>query len=200
MADYPGTLPTFAANGANLSTAPHSALHTDLNQEVVAIATALGTNPQGTLSTVVARLNKIAPYTGALTAWTPAVNQNGAVAVTNHYSRYIRIGRLVHGWFVVQCTGTGVAANLIIVSLPVAAVTTASPLIGEGTITDDSATPDNTHKALLQVHSTGTDLSFKSIANAQEDDRLGVTSTAFAAALTTNDTLRGRFTYESASD
>lgn len=59
MADYPATLPTFAANGANLSTAPHSALHTDLNQEVVAIATELGTAPSGTFSTVKARLDSM---------------------------------------------------------------------------------------------------------------------------------------------
>lgn len=44
MANYPGSLP---------STTP--ATHTAVNNEIVAIATALGTNPQGVYATVAAR-------------------------------------------------------------------------------------------------------------------------------------------------
>lgn len=199
MADYPGTLPTFAANGANLSTAPHSSLHTDLNQEVVAIATALGTNPQGTLSTVKARLDKIAPYTGGLTSYTPTVQQSGVVTNTNAYSTWVRIGRLIIGWFNLAVTGTGVASNVIIISAPVAAATLANgATVGTALITDVSLTPDTSFKGLLQVHSTLTDFSIKATATANEDDRLGVAS--FSAALAAGDIIRGNFIYEAAAD
>lgn len=195
--DTTATLPSAGGVGANLSTFPHSALTGNVNDAVIALETELGTAPSGTLSTVKARLDKIAPYTGVLTSYTPTVSQGVAVTVTNAYSWWIRIGRLILGGFNLAVTSTGTASNVIIVSAPVTAKS-AGALAGDGTLNDESATPDNIWKGFLQIHSTATDFSFKSTHTSQEDDRFGVAT--FQAALTTNDVLRGLFQYEAAAD
>lgn len=59
MANYPSSLPVTEAAGANLSTNPHSALHDDMYDEIVAIATELGTVPKGTYASVKARLDAL---------------------------------------------------------------------------------------------------------------------------------------------
>ncbi len=56
-ASYPTSLPVKNAAGANLSTDPHSALHDGKYDEIVAIATELGTSPKGTFASVKARLD-----------------------------------------------------------------------------------------------------------------------------------------------
>jgi hypothetical protein len=45
-AEFPAAVPTFAAPGANLSTNPHSTMHTKSGEEIVAITTELGTAPK----------------------------------------------------------------------------------------------------------------------------------------------------------
>lgn len=136
---------------------------------------------------------------GALTAYTPAVQQAGAVTCTNAYSTWTRVGRLITGWFNLAVTGTGTASNVIIISAPVAAAALANGCsVGTGLITDVSATPDQTYKGLLQVHSTLTDFSIKTTSADAEDDRLGVGW--FTAALAAGDIIRGQFSYEAAAD
>lgn len=149
MADYPTSLPTFAANGANLSTAPHSALHTDLNQEVVAIATTLGTAPQGTLSTVKARLDKIAPYTGALTAWTPSWTQAATITKTVAQATYSRVGRQITANFNMTATSAGTAANQILFGVPVNAAASVQA-VGSVIIFDASISQFITYSAYMQ--------------------------------------------------
>jgi hypothetical protein len=60
MSVYPSNIPTtgdLPDAGANLSSNPHSALHDDVRDEVIAIAGELGIAPSGTASTVRARLD-----------------------------------------------------------------------------------------------------------------------------------------------
>lgn len=62
VAQYPTALVTTAniANaGANLSTNPHSSLHDNMRDEIVAIEAELGTAPSAAFSTVTARLNSM---------------------------------------------------------------------------------------------------------------------------------------------
>lgn len=61
-AEYPGAVPTIAANKADgTSTATdHAAHHNKLAEEVVAIATELGTNPSGAEATVAAAIAALA--------------------------------------------------------------------------------------------------------------------------------------------
>jgi hypothetical protein len=60
MSVYPSNIPTtgdLPDAGANLSSNPHSSLHDDVRDEVIAIAGELGVEPSGTASTVRARLD-----------------------------------------------------------------------------------------------------------------------------------------------
>ncbi len=58
-ASYPASLPVKDPAGTNLSTNPHSALHDGMYDEIVAIATELGTTPKGTAASVKARLDAL---------------------------------------------------------------------------------------------------------------------------------------------
>jgi len=58
-ASYPASLPVKDPAGANLSTNPHSTLHDGMYDEIVAIATELGTTPKGTAASVKARLDAL---------------------------------------------------------------------------------------------------------------------------------------------
>lgn len=60
-AEYPGTIPTIANNKADATTmaSDHPAHHNKLADEVVAIATELGTDPAGAETDVVTRLGKM---------------------------------------------------------------------------------------------------------------------------------------------
>jgi hypothetical protein len=60
MSVYPSNVPTtgdLPDAGANLSSNPHSSLHDDVRDEVIAIAGELGVEPSGTAATVRARLD-----------------------------------------------------------------------------------------------------------------------------------------------
>jgi len=58
-ANYPSSLPVKEAAGANLSTNPHSSLHNNMYDEIVAIATELGTAPKGAAASVKSRLDNL---------------------------------------------------------------------------------------------------------------------------------------------
>lgn len=120
-ASYPSSLPAKDSAGANLSTNPHSALHDDMYDEIVAIATELGTLPKGTATSVKARLDLF--ESGAWTSYTPTVSQGAStdIAKTVHYAKYARWGRLVMCNVSVSVTASGSAGSAVNVTLPVSA-------------------------------------------------------------------------------
>ena len=80
-ASYPASLPVKDPAGANLSTNPHSTLHDDMYDEIVAIATELGTTPKGTYASVKARLDALPR---GRVAYASTVNaQAGIITVTD---------------------------------------------------------------------------------------------------------------------
>lgn len=151
--DTTATLPAAAGVGANLSTFPHSALHGNADDAIIAIETALGTAPQGTLSTVKARLDKIAPYTGALTNWTPGWTQSATITKTVSQATYSRVGRQMTANINMTATSAGTAANAILIGLPVACATSVQ-LIGDVVIFDASSGLFNPFFAYMQGTST----------------------------------------------
>lgn len=125
MAVYPAAIVTtgdIADAGANLSSNPHSALHDDLRDEVIAVQTELGVDPAGSFATVRARLDGIGTataYTPALTATTtnPTLGTGGSVS-----GYYTRNGQLVTGVARIEfgTSGTNAGSGFYLVSLPVA--------------------------------------------------------------------------------
>jgi len=139
--NYPSSLPVKDAAGANLSSNPHSALHDDMYDDIVAIATELGTDPKGTSASVKARLDAV--EIGAWTSWTPVVRQNASVvASTNNSSKYTRIGRTIHYNIDVTINATGYNGSPFDVSLPVEAALADGVYNGAGYFRDDSENPD----------------------------------------------------------
>lgn len=61
----------------------------------------------------------VGPVHGGWLSHTPAVTQSGAVAITVNNSTYCRQGRRIEWRFTVSVTGSGTAANLVTLSLPV---------------------------------------------------------------------------------
>lgn len=59
-ANYPSALPVKDTAGANLASNPHSSLHNNTYDEIVALATELGTLPKGSAASVKARLDAMA--------------------------------------------------------------------------------------------------------------------------------------------
>ena len=136
----------------------------------------------------------IGPVHGALTSWTPTVTQSGSVTVTNTYSRYIRIGRLVIAYWKLAVTGSGTSSNAIFISLPVTASATAVN-IGAAHLYDSSG---NLHYTAQPRVNTAADMALYASEQAQSDLRLGVFS--FTAGLASGDLLSGTVAYEAAAD
>ena len=69
----------------------------------------------------------IGPVDGALTDWTPTVDQgaNTNIAKSSTYAKYSRVGRQVHASFRVVLSGAG-ATGTVLISLPVAAAATSN--------------------------------------------------------------------------
>lgn len=134
----------------------------------------------------------IGPVQGGLTTWTPAIVQSGAVTSTVDRAVWTRIGRLIWCQWSLAVTGTGVAANIVTISLPVTAAGSNDNLLGGGgKIVDSSAGTTflgmpalaSTTTVKLYVYGTGF---------------LG--SSSFTAALASGDTVAGQFMYEAAAD
>lgn len=101
---YPGSIPTATTvSGGTLASNSHSSLHDNMFDEVVAIATEMGTNASGSESTVKDRIQAIE---GGLT-WTAMVG-TGTIEIGDHstpvfvnvpfsvtYSKYVRIGSFI---------------------------------------------------------------------------------------------------------
>jgi hypothetical protein len=129
MAVYPAAIPTVVTipdAGADLSTNPHSALHNDLRDEVIAALAELGISPSGADATVRARLDRI---DGTPTAWTPTISSVGGPITLGSggaiVGQRIKQGRLntVWGRIIFGGAGRDTGSGAFIVSLPVNADT-----------------------------------------------------------------------------
>ena len=77
----------------------------------------------------------IGPVDGALTDWTPTVDQGAStnIAKSSTYAKYSRVGRQIQATFRVVFNASGTAGSAIVVSLPVAAAATSNiTAIGSG--------------------------------------------------------------------
>lgn len=82
--DTTATLPAAGGVGANLSTFPHSALHGNVDDAVIAIETELGTAPSGSFSTVKARFDGLPALLGEVAyAQTIANSLNYSSTITD---------------------------------------------------------------------------------------------------------------------
>lgn len=180
------TVPPFANAAARSSaiTAPVEGMVSHLND----------TNCLGVYSG--AAWSTIGPVSGPLTTWTPTVTQLGSVTVTNTYSRYQRTGRKVECWFNLSVTGSGTAANVVVVGgLPFTAAQ-AVLICGAGLISDTSAS--NNHPGLCLLESTTTLTYVATFQATTVTQRLGTID--FSAALASGDIVSGHFAYEAAAD
>lgn len=141
----------------------------------------------------------VGPVHGALTSWTPAVVQSGAVTTTNSRSVYQRFGRRILAEFYVTCTGTGTGSNTITVSLPVTAASTAGA-IGSGHLRDNSTGFNCPFIAKLASTTTLSLLDSSQGGVADANAYLGLASSSFAAALTTDDYIMGQISYDAGAD
>jgi hypothetical protein len=193
--DTTATLPAVGGVGANLSTFPHSTLHGNANDAIIAIETELGVAPSGAETTVKARLDRITPTLGALTSWTPAVTQSGVVTCTNVKSTWQRTGRQLTLRFQLTVTGTGTASNAVVISGFGTTVGSHPTVVGQAMLVDNSS--GTKYPAIMTLASTTTVELTSSAANIA-DGRLGVSQ--FTAALAVNDTLSGTFILELVGD
>jgi hypothetical protein len=116
---YPASLPVKEAAGALLSSNPHSQLHDDMYDEIVAIATELGVNVSGSAATVAKRIE---PWFSSWqtdgrtteTFWT----QSATISYTNNYSAWRRIGNMVWWQFKITATSAGTSGSTIRIYLP----------------------------------------------------------------------------------
>lgn len=137
----------------------------------------------------------IGPVHGALTAWTPVITQSVNVTFTNTYSRYIRIGRLITGWFSLTVTGAGSVGNAIsITGLPFTAAQ-GGLVVGSGDLFDASV--GFKYPGYTELDST-TQLSLRSPQVTPTDNRLGIVT--FTAGLAAGDIVNGCIAYEAAAD
>lgn len=86
--------------------------------------------------------NLVKPEIGGIwTDWTPTVDQNGAVAATVTYARYTVLANVVHMIALLAVTGTGTAANAIIIqgipSTIAPTNTNANSVIGIGMVREE---------------------------------------------------------------
>lgn len=144
-ANYPSSLPVKDPAGSLLSSNPHSALHNNMYDEIVAIATELGINASGAAADVAARIALL--ESGAwvdsttTTIWQGTATPN--ISKTINYSKVRKslAGETSAGWewaFSYTLTGSGTASNAIKVYAPFGWGST-SWTWGHGTIYDSSA-------------------------------------------------------------
>lgn len=142
------------------------------------------------------RDNQLAAFplgVGAWTSFTPTLTQSATVTKTVTSATYMRVGRTIFVEYRLTVTGTGTAANAVLVGLPVTARGGTGTIAGSGSIYDSSA--NLSYKGLAEFASTST-VRFlpteTTVANF-----LGVTS--FTAALASGDVVAGFLIYEAAS-
>ena len=131
---------------------------------------------------------------GAWTTWTPTVTQSGSVTVTVNTATYGRWGRMIIARMQVTVTGSGTAANAVVIGgLPATAVVSVGAF-GQGYLYDSSV--PSTFPALVTLASSTT-LQLTSTQSTASDSRLGIVS--FTAGLASGDIINLSLTYEAAS-
>lgn len=141
----------------------------------------------------------VGPVHGALTAWTPTITQSAGVTFTNTFAHYVRMGRLITGWFNLAVTGSGTATNAIIIGgVPATAAAMVGTMLGAGELLDASAATKYGFNVALE--STTTFSLRQQPTTAQTDNRYGISGTAFGLALASGDNITGCFQYEAAAD
>lgn len=129
----------------------------------------------------------------AWTAFTPALLQGATpVTATVTYAKYQRIGRLINAQITLAVTGTGVAANTVLVALPVAAAAPNNTLIGSGEVIDASA--GLAYRGLAKISGSNC---FLIPTDSQVNNTIGATD--FTAALASGDNISVNLTYEAAA-
>lgn len=142
--------------------------------------------------------SSIGPVHGALATWTPTITQSVGVALTVTYARYMRIGRMIQCWYLLTVTGSGTAANAVVIGgLPFTAATSGL-IVGSGNLRDNSGAPATANYShFINLVSTTT-LDLRYPGTSADDNRIGVVG--FTAGLAVSDTVHGFFQYEAAAD
>jgi hypothetical protein len=132
----------------------------------------------------------------AWTTFTPTLVQSGAVTKTVTYGRFKRLGRTIHVVVDLAVTGTGTAANIVFVGLPVAAASGLfGATVGAGLLFDSSS--GGTYRAIAEIDSS-LDRVLLRATHVTALDALG-NGGGFTAALASGDIVRYCATYEAAS-
>lgn len=128
----------------------------------------------------------------AWTSYTPTLTQSAAVTKTVTYAKYIQIGKTVIAEINLTCTGTGTAANTVLVGLPpVAAASPNFTPVGTGYIFDSSV--NLIYRAIID-HFSGT---FRFLATTSTASA-ALGADTFTAALASGDEVKLSIAYEAA--
>lgn len=127
----------------------------------------------------------------AWTSYTPTLVQSGSVTKNISYAAWAKLGPTIIGNVQLNVTGTGTAANNVVVGLPTAAATSAARQIGSGYIYDTSAAL--VYGGFLVITTTTTAILYRDGSN-----QIGLGQAGFGAALAVNDVVTYTFMYESA--
>jgi len=138
----------------------------------------------------------IGPVHGALTNFTPAITQGGAVTATVAYARYQRIGRMILGSLFLSVTGSGTASNSIVVTLPVTAIT-ADVTAGSFSLFDTGTGVWHTGSVYLVFTSS---MAFIRNASGGATFLMGGGTSGYTDGLVAGDKIYAMFQYEAATD
>lgn len=158
MADYPDSIKSFtdpsATDKMDSTTVPHAQLHTDVNSEIVAIETELGTDPAGTYSDVAARLDALADATGGdlsatnasvATLQTDVTVLEGSVASLQTDVVALEASSASTQTDVINLQASSSSTQTDISTLQASSATTASDILAlQGSINEISSTTSNT--------------------------------------------------------
>lgn len=132
----------------------------------------------------------IPPVSYAWTDYVPSFSQGATITKTVTEARYTQVGRTVTMKFQLVATSSGTAASIVLVGLPVAALTVGGS-IGAFTFQDASTGQLYSGAAVLQ---TSTSIQFITSGT----NLFGATGSTFALAVAATDQIAGTVTYEAA--
>lgn len=128
---------------------------------------------------------------GGWTPYTPTLTQGATVAKTNTYSKWQRLpGRTIVGDVFLNVTGSGTAANAVLIGLPVPAAAPTYTVIGVGNIYTGSM-----YKGIAVLNAPSSIWLWAT--NTTTDDVLG--AAVFTGALANGNVVKASFRYEAAA-